>query len=152
MWPDVWSSMSQCAQKKAKQQWDTDKPKIQAASEKRELRHILPDEVEELDAVILIARKKLEIPVEPTVPWVTRIHITTAKTQKQKVAVSKEGKGETLASNKERLYLISLKRAETEELYQVKRMIGGIGDMLFCSQTENVYDPTGSLVNLSGAK
>ena len=39
---------------------------------------------------------------------------------------------------------VSLKRAETERLYQVKRMIGGIGDMLFsiCSQTENVYDPT----------
>ena len=38
---------------------------------------------------------------------------------------------------------VSLKRAETEQLYQVKRMIGGIGDMLFsiCSQTENVYDP-----------
>ena len=26
---------------------------------------------------------------------------------------------------------VSLKRAETEQLYQVKRMIGGIGDMLF---------------------
>ena len=35
---------------------------------------------------------------------------------------------------------ISLRTAETEQLYQVKRMIGGIGDMLFsvCSQTENV--------------
>ena len=46
----------------------------------------------------------------------------------------------------------SLKIAETEQLYQVKRMIGGIGDMLFsiCSQTENVYDPTVSLVNLWG--
>ena len=39
---------------------------------------------------------------------------------------------------------VSLKRAETEQLFQVKRMIGGIGDMLFsiCSQTENVFDPT----------
>ena len=45
---------------------------------------------------------------------------------------------------------VSLKIAETEQLHQVKRMIGGIGDMLFsiCSQTGNVYDPTVSLVNL----
>ena len=49
---------------------------------------------------------------------------------------------------------VCLKRAETEQLYQVKRTTVGIGDMLFsiCSQTENVYDPTVSLVNLSGAK
>ena len=45
---------------------------------------------------------------------------------------------------------VSFKRAETEQLYQVKRMFGGIGNMLFsiCSQTENVCDPTVSLVNL----
>ena len=49
---------------------------------------------------------------------------------------------------------VSLKRAEAEQLYQVKRMIGGIEDMLFsiCSQTENVSDPTASLVNLSGGQ
>ena len=36
---------------------------------------------------------------------------------------------------------VSLRIAETEQLYQVKRMIGGIGNMLFsiCSQTENVW-------------
>ena len=47
---------------------------------------------------------------------------------------------------------VSLKIAETEQLYQVKRTIGGIGDMWFSiySQTENVYDPTVSLVNLWG--
>ena len=44
---------------------------------------------------------------------------------------------------------VSFKIAETEQPYQVKRMIGGIGDMFFSiySQTENVYDPTVSLVN-----
>ena len=49
---------------------------------------------------------------------------------------------------------VCLKRAENEQLYQVQRMIGGIGDMLLsiCSQTENVCDPTVSLVNFSGAK
>ena len=44
----------------------------------------------------------------------------------------------------------SLKIAETEQLCQVERMIGGIGDMLFSiySHTENVQDPRVSLVNL----
>ena len=41
---------------------------------------------------------------------------------------------------------VSLKIAETEQPYQVKRMIGGIGDMLF--KLENGKDPKVSLVNL----
>ena len=42
----------------------------------------------------------------------------------------------------------------SEQLYQVKRMIRGIGTMLFSvyPQTENVKDPKISLVNFSGAK
>ena len=38
---------------------------------------------------------------------------------------------------------ISVKIAETEPPYQVKRLIGGLGDVLFstCSQTENRKDP-----------
>ena len=37
-------------------------------------------------------------------------------------------------------FAVSVKRAGVEQLYQVKRMIGGIGNMLFSiySQTENV--------------
>ena len=37
-------------------------------------------------------------------------------------------------------------------MYQVKRMTGGIGNMLssICSETENVEDPRVSLVNLWG--
>ena len=31
---------------------------------------------------------------------------------------------------------VSLKIAETEQLYQVKRMIGGIGDMLFSTYSQ----------------
>ena len=44
---------------------------------------------------------------------------------------------------------VCLKREENEQLHQVKRMIGGIGNMWFsiCSQTENVYDLTVSLVD-----
>ena len=49
---------------------------------------------------------------------------------------------------------VSLRRAETEQLYQARRPIRGIGHMLFSiySQTENVMDPRVSLVNLSGVK
>ena len=45
---------------------------------------------------------------------------------------------------------VPLRRAGVDQLYQVKRMIGGLGNMLFstCSHTENVKDPRGSLVNL----
>ena len=45
---------------------------------------------------------------------------------------------------------VSLKIAETEQPYQGKRIIVGIGDMLFSiySQTENGKDPKVSLVNL----
>ena len=42
-----------------------------------------PDEVEEFDAIFRNARKKLEIPVAPAMPWVTRLRIPTAKTQTQ---------------------------------------------------------------------
>ena len=42
---------------------------------------------------------------------------------------------------------VSLKIAETEQPYQVKRMIGGIGDC--CSlKLENGKEPSVSLVNL----
>ena len=44
---------------------------------------------------------------------------------------------------------VSLRIAETEQLHQAQRMIGGIGNVLFStySQTENGEDPLVSLVN-----
>ena len=47
---------------------------------------------------------------------------------------------------------VSIGIAGVEQLYQVQRMIGGIGNMLFSisSHTENVQDPRVSLVNLWG--
>ena len=47
---------------------------------------------------------------------------------------------------------VSVRRAGVEQLFQVKGMIGGIGNMLFSiySQTENVQDPRVFLVNLWG--
>ena len=45
---------------------------------------------------------------------------------------------------------VSLRITGTQQLHQVKRMIGGIGNMLFstCSQTLNGKGPRVSLVNL----
>ena len=47
---------------------------------------------------------------------------------------------------------VSLRIAETEQLYQAKRMIGGIGNVLLStySRTESGYDPRVSLVDLWG--
>ena len=80
-------SMSECAEKKAMQQWVIEKPKIQAARQKRKIHVVLPDEVEEFDAIVQNAREKLEIPVGPAMPRVTQVRIPTAKTPTQKVAV-----------------------------------------------------------------
>ena len=73
----------QMRSKEAKQQWDT-------ARRKQAIKNFIPDEVEEFDTIFRNARKKLEIPVAPAMLWVTRIHIPTAKTQTQNVAVSIE--------------------------------------------------------------
>ena len=47
---------------------------------------------------------------------------------------------------------VSLRIVETEQFYQVKRMIGGIGNVFLStySQTGNGYDPLVSLVDLWG--
>ena len=42
IWPEVWSSMSKCAQLKAKQHWETEKTKLQAARRMMENHEILP--------------------------------------------------------------------------------------------------------------
>ena len=48
---------------------------------------------------------------------------------------------------------VSLRVAETEQPYQAKGMIGGIGNVLLStySRAENGFDPMVSLVNLSAA-
>ena len=52
--------------------------------------NIIRGEVEEFDAIIQSARKKLEIQVEPAMPCVTRNRISTAKTLARKVAVRED--------------------------------------------------------------
>ena len=49
---EVWSSVSKCAQKKAKRQCGIDKPYFQAARQKMKIHDILLHEVEEVDAII----------------------------------------------------------------------------------------------------
>ena len=86
IWPEVWTSMSKCVQKKAKEQWDTVKPKIQAARQKRTLTTFIPDEVEEL-------RLKEDGNSSGTsaMPCGTRLRIPAAKTPTRQVAVSNVG-------------------------------------------------------------
>ena len=86
--PEVWSSMPKCAQKKAQQQWDIERPQIQPARQKRKHHDIPPDEIEEFDAMIQNARKNWGIPVGPAMPCSARIRITNSKTPTRKVAVS----------------------------------------------------------------
>ena len=78
--PEKCKSVSTCAQKKAKQQWDMGE---QAAFQKRDIHDMSPDEVEEPDAIILKTRRKLQNPVERSMLYVARIRISTAKTQTQ---------------------------------------------------------------------
>ena len=57
-----------------------DKPRIQAARQKRKVHDILPDEVEEFDATVQNASKKLKVPVEAVMSCVTHVRIPTAAT------------------------------------------------------------------------
>ena len=83
MWPEVWSSMSKCAQTTAKHQWEMDRTEIQAARQKKE--------IDDIFQAVRKARKKFDIPVEPAMPCFNQLRIPSAKAPTQRVAVSKEG-------------------------------------------------------------
>ena len=57
----------------------------------RKLHEMLLHEVEEFDATVQNAKKKLEVPVERAMPYVKQIRIPTANAPTQKVAVSNKG-------------------------------------------------------------
>ena len=64
VWPDMWMHMSDAAKKKAKQKWAIEKPKLDNAKGLRgiffkELRHIIKN-----------ARRKLEIPMPASMPYI----------------------------------------------------------------------------------
>ena len=91
-------------------QRNTEKPRRQAARHKRATHDNPPDEVEEFDTMIQNARMKLEFPVEPSMPCVTRIHIPTAKTQTQRVASKVGGRRPPAALSEGRLCLTRRER------------------------------------------
>ena len=134
-WPKVWSSMSQCAQEEVKAAMENS-PEKQAARQKMEIHDSPPDEVEEFDAIIETARKKLEFPVEPVMPCVTLVRIYTAKAQTHKVAVSKEGGRRPLALSQR---IPSLTRREREiKAFESPRCILHNGRN--CSHEDHVAD------------
>ena len=63
LWPEAWSSVGKAAQKKAKQAWANEKPKLEDA---RRLRGIYLNDAEDGDfkATVENARKELEVPME----------------------------------------------------------------------------------------
>ena len=66
LWPEIWSSMSTVAQRKEKQQWAIEKPKLDNARKLRGIYSIDPDDGE-FQETIQNAKKKLEIPMEATI-------------------------------------------------------------------------------------
>ena len=65
LWPEIWSGMSNAAQKKEKQEWTMEKPKLDNARRLRGICFIDPEDGErEKKEAIKTARKKLEILME----------------------------------------------------------------------------------------
>ena len=75
--------MSKCAQKKAEHPWRTDKHQIQAGHQMRNIHDISSDDVQEFDAIVRNARKKLEIPVKPAMPRAKQVRIPTAEARRR---------------------------------------------------------------------
>ena len=61
--PEIWSGTSKAAQRKEKQQWAIEKPKLDTARKLRGIYSIDPDD-NEFKENILNAQKKLELPME----------------------------------------------------------------------------------------
>ena len=65
LWPEMWSSVSKAAQKKEKQEWAMEKPKLDKARRLRGMYFIDPEDGErERKEAIKTARKKLEILID----------------------------------------------------------------------------------------
>ena len=82
----------------------------------RNIHDISSDEVEEFDAIVRIARKKLEISVKPAMPRATQVRIPTAEAPTQRIAVSKEGVEGPLVCNGRRAFLSNEKRKALNRL------------------------------------
>ena len=60
LWPEIWSSMSKAAQRKEKQQWAIEKPKLKKCEKLRGIDFIDPEDVE-VEETMKNALKKVEI-------------------------------------------------------------------------------------------
>ena len=66
-WPEVWSKMGEAAQKKEKQEWANEKPKLDNARKLRGIYFIDPVDGENKET-IKNAWKKLEVPMDAAMP------------------------------------------------------------------------------------
>ena len=73
LWPEVWSGKSKTAQRREKQQWAIEKPKLDDARKLRDIFVIDPKDVE-FKATMKNARKKLDLPMEAAMPCKVQNH------------------------------------------------------------------------------
>ena len=67
LWPEIWTGMSKAAKKKEKQEWASEKPKVDNARRSRGIYFVGTEDGEHKETIKL-ARKKLEVPMEAAVP------------------------------------------------------------------------------------
>ena len=79
LWPEIWSRTSKAAQKKEKQEWAIENPKLDDARNLRGIYFIDPEDGE-LKETIKNATKKLEIPLEGTKKLSNRLRETASET------------------------------------------------------------------------
>ena len=66
-WPDMWKFLSDAANKKARQRWAIEKPKLDNARQLRGIFFIEPND-EEFKLTMKAARRKLEVPMPAAMP------------------------------------------------------------------------------------
>ena len=66
VWPDMWKFMSDAANRKAKQKWAIEKPKLDNARQLRAIFFIEPND--EFKLTMKAARRKLEVPMPAAMP------------------------------------------------------------------------------------
>ena len=67
IWPDAWTRIGKAAQRREKQEWAIEKPKLEYARHLREIYSIDPSD-EEYKDIIKSARRKLETPMAAAMP------------------------------------------------------------------------------------
>ena len=67
LWPEIWKNMSDAAQRREKQKWVIEKPRLDSARRLRKIYFIDPKD-EEFKETLKNARRKLEMPMEAAMP------------------------------------------------------------------------------------